>query len=1011
MNTMANQSSVETRKTIISLSVPEVARKLGLPATSVQTMGNYHQSIVNRSQHKDPISLQYRAIIEAIRANPKISAAQLKKQCNLPFSLSTVTRRKRKLLKHLGFDTPPVDGSPGQILKASLTGASVKRKIRKDSEGSDNSCLKKKCTLERRDEMAVDMKQEEREEVKMEVVEEALEEERDTFDMTTRVQVIDRCVMANSWAQGSTEDDSDHSSGTESAILPLPSPEGHRDDYSDTGPPHVPLLPPGVDTLVKEGLVLTEVGSVLPVAPPKHHPVMHTMSLGDGSNAKLRTLPFASQDSPAQKRVNPGDSDPGMLSLVPHDSPAQKRVNPGDSDPAMLSLVPHDSPAQKRVNPGDTEPEIVVLAPADPLAGEWVSTSEDEAEILPPEDPLAPKNVTVNALKPALVSGAFEGEPLVQERLERSHQRESEEGSEQLETGSTSVPVMLDTDDMSTSIVVLDSDEDVVSLSDSDEAKECEAVDGEEGRRGVRDAAFLDSDSSCIDSEDDEVLLHVSKTNVIKEVPWNWKSGDFLPNLFLFKVFRREAATTRHIAKSNTALHIFLYFFDAALVDFIAQETNKQYKYVTWSTLQFSDVTRDELYVFLGLCMLRSHLSNGSSRNFWKAVQDIYSSSRFNVMTEERYNMIAKMLHFSSSHTHHSHTKDPLDKIRPVFSRLQKKFRDGITPSRNLMIDESQALFTSCLNNSLSIPSKKHDYEVKTYVLCDCNTGFVTDLLFYSSMISGFSRDCHGTVGSIVKTLVAPLYGRGHTLFVSDWCSNPKLFHFLHTKKVGACGTVKPGLKSCPKFDNIPKRESVAYHANNVLALKWQEEEPLHVLSTVHGWEAASKSKPLAVVNHRNATRRFGVADVQTDTDEIGVSKWYKKLFFHLLDLAVLNTHALFDPKSGMKPKYRAFHRQLTDQILMAFMLKTKGTEECRTKRKAEEANNPLRFKLSMGHFPRKHGDGGSKVVERSQCCVVCLKSRSHKPQEVQTRYYCSVCNVPLCVVPCFERYHTVKDF
>ncbi|MPC57038.1 hypothetical protein E2C01_051007 [Portunus trituberculatus] len=189
MNTVANQTSVETRKTIVTLhcqglSVPEVARKLGVSAIIVQTLVDYYQSIINRSQHKHPISLQDRAIVEAIRANPNITAAQLKEQCNLPFSLHTV--------KHLGFDTPPVGGSPGQILRTDLTGASVKRKIGKDSEGSENSCMKKKCTLERKgDEVAVDVKHEEREEVKMEVIEEALEEERDMFDVTTRIQIID----------------------------------------------------------------------------------------------------------------------------------------------------------------------------------------------------------------------------------------------------------------------------------------------------------------------------------------------------------------------------------------------------------------------------------------------------------------------------------------------------------------------------------------------------------------------------------------------------------------------------------------------------------------------------------------------------------------------------------------------------------------------------------------------------------------------------------------------------
>lgn len=46
-----------------------------------------------------------------------------------------------------------------------------------------------------------------------------------------------------------------------------------------------------------------------------------------------------------------------------------------------------------------------------------------------------------------------------------------------------------------------------------------------------------------------------------------------------------------------------------------------------------------------------------------------------------------------------------------------------------------------------------------------------------------------------------------------------------------------------------------------------------------------------------------------------------------------------------------------------------------------------------------------NKLVPR--CCVVCSKNRKHK----ETTFRCPECDVALCVAPCFEQYHTLKNF
>ena len=53
--------------------------------------------------------------------------------------------------------------------------------------------------------------------------------------------------------------------------------------------------------------------------------------------------------------------------------------------------------------------------------------------------------------------------------------------------------------------------------------------------------------------------------------------------------------------------------------------------------------------------------------------------------------------------------------------------------------------------------------------------------------------------------------------------------------------------------------------------------------------------------------------------------------------------------------------------------------------------------------------DSGSDVrcVSSSKRCALCSANKIRK----DTRYYCKDCDVGLCVVPCFEYYHTKTDF
>lgn len=219
------------------------------------------------------------------------------------------------------------------------------------------------------------------------------------------------------------------------------------------------------------------------------------------------------------------------------------------------------------------------------------------------------------------------------------------------------------------------------------------------------------------------------------------------------------------------------------------------------------------------------------------------------------------------------------------------------------------------------IPSKRHRFGIKFFVLCDVLTGYVEDMIIYT----GSSTDIQhypglGISGSVVMTLLAPYLSKCHVLYVDNWYSSPILFQHLLSLGTGACGTVRGHRKGMPKF------------------------------TTVHPTGMAATGK---------------------------------------LD------HLTGQPM--MKPAC----------VLMRGLLEEYSTLRGPTKGGRPALDTPLR--LTARHFPSEVPQTTSQGSKTRRHCKVCLSSTRKGKQRRLTKHMCVPCNTPLCAVPCFEEYHTLK--
>ncbi|KAG5881450.1 hypothetical protein JTB14_025827 [Gonioctena quinquepunctata] len=181
--------------------------------------------------------------------------------------------------------------------------------------------------------------------------------------------------------------------------------------------------------------------------------------------------------------------------------------------------------------------------------------------------------------------------------------------------------------------------------------------------------------------------------------------------------------------------------------------------------------------------------------------------------------------------------KDKLWKIRMVLSHLQTTYENEFYPFENLCIDESLMLFKGHLSFHQYIPSKRHRFGVKFFVLCDCETGYILNFIVYCGAGSDIREEADnvGISGNIVLTLMRNYLNAGHTLFTDNWYTSPNLYNLLWSQKTNACGTVKQNRKNMPALKNKLKAgETEAYNSSNLLAIKWHDKREVALLSTFH---------------------------------------------------------------------------------------------------------------------------------------------------------------------------------
>ena len=293
-------------------------------------------------------------------------------------------------------------------------------------------------------------------------------------------------------------------------------------------------------------------------------------------------------------------------------------------------------------------------------------------------------------------------------------------------------------------------------------------------------------------------------------------------------------------------------------------------------------------------------------------------------------------------------------------------------------------------------------------MLSEAKTGYTWNFQLYTGK-DDTRKDDTPLSTHVVMELTQELQGKGYHVYMDNFYASPGLCKYFYAKGFGSCGTLRLDRKGVPKWfrtATVIKGEVLTYNDAPVMGLKWHDKCVVSLLTTIHDDSMISKSrwkkggdqqvvqKPSCIDEYNSYMGGVDMAAqlLQYYGCKIIYKKWWKCVFFHMLDVTLVNAYILYYKTAVGKPM-----SHLDFLISVARGLVTAGEAEI-----PDSASSvlgcPMRL-MGHNHFPEPAGGMPD--------CVVC--SNRHSGKRKRTSYRCCSCKVALCVHPCFGKYHTLK--
>ncbi|KAJ8356523.1 hypothetical protein SKAU_G00193170 [Synaphobranchus kaupii] len=416
---------------------------------------------------------------------------------------------------------------------------------------------------------------------------------------------------------------------------------------------------------------------------------------------------------------------------------------------------------------------------------------------------------------------------------------------------------------------------------------------------------------------------------------------------------------------------------------------------------------------YLSIVLYLGLVKPSAARDLWR--KDRLHNHPFpcSVMPGYRYEAIGAFLHMSDTTADAINDQlkgqagyDGLFHLKPLHDQILTACRAYYHPHWNLAIDERMVASKARHGMKQYLKDKPTKWGFKLFVLADSKTGYTC-----------------------------------YHVFVDNSYTSTALFRHLHRIHYGACGTIRENRIGFPKtkVNSLPKkavrRDMWWIRDGPLLYVKWKDTREVSMCSSIHKaysgksvqrrarnpdgtWARRAVTIPEPVLEYNKYMGGIDLSDALIKYFSITQKcrHWYKKLFLHFVDIAVVNSYILHKemaPEKQHKPiTQKLFRETLCLQLAECRKESTEGESEMEMA--AAQSQEAAMEQKPEGCFPVavtdvSKTDPGEKAMKGRKYCVHCLSLKRRN----KTIYKCRSCDVPLCIIAdrlCFTEWHDLRS-
>jgi hypothetical protein len=518
------------------------------------------------------------------------------------------------------------------------------------------------------------------------------------------------------------------------------------------------------------------------------------------------------------------------------------------------------------------------------------------------------------------------------------------------------------------------------------------------------------SDDEVLD-EEDIVSDFIDEKNTGDEYEMKWSKQRAQINV---AKFTQSSGPTKILSSQHTVKSFFDLMFSKKILELICTQTNiyAQQRILLKPDPAWKPFLPGELKAWIG-CLLAMGLNKKPNlKMYWDTTWKLpMVADRF---TRDRFYAIKKYLHLADNSTmvdSKSPNADRLAKVRPLMNLLKENFQAQYSPSRFLTADEDMCKFKGRNVMKQYLRAKIVRWGYRIWKLCDANNAYVLSFDVYTGAES--EKKDKSLPHSVVMGLMEGYLDKNHVVVMDNFFTSIPLFVNLLTRSTYACGTVRANRKYLPEEYKIEQDmepgESDFWQSENFVATLWQDKRAVRFLSTcceAEGDDTVKRrrtSQEMLSLNCPPVVKLYaqymGGVDrsdrmVRTYSVSRPSKKWWFRLFYYFLDMAVANSFILYNNSPNHDELSELdYIKQLSLSLIATFSKDEKVQSGPERKRTMVPAIPRL---VTGNHWPLK-------TKERKECQQCKRKGRKGR----RTFYTCESCGTHLCIGVCFKRYHT----